>query len=54
MRENKVILQPETLPVGTKKRATRSCNERNVVTLNELFEPPTFFYQGPRLTSQCP
>ena len=57
IRNNKVILQPETLPDATRKRATRTCNERKVGTVNELFEPPTlimnsgktFFYLGPRL-----
>ena len=57
IRNNCVIIQPETVPGATKKTTARKCNEKKVGTQNELFEPPTqiinsgktFFYMGPRL-----
>ena len=44
IRNNCVIIQPETVPGATKKTTTRTCNEnKKVGTQNELFEPVLSF-----------
>ena len=57
IRNNQVIIEPESLPTASKTRPTRTCQEKKVGKLNQLFEREsviqnsgkTFFYMGPKL-----
>ena len=57
IRNNLVIIEPESLPKANTTRPTRTCQEKKVGKLNQLFEPEsiiqnsgkTFFYMGPKL-----